>query len=95
VILIFIVGLSVYALFYFGASAALPRLRAHSLYTVDRVLPTEEADEDHGMSIDDIISATIGEAEDEDEDQPPHANVSRQNTISGNVPLAMSVVYIS
>jgi hypothetical protein len=38
VIPIFIVGLSVYALFYFGAPATLQRLRAHSPYTFDRVL---------------------------------------------------------
>jgi hypothetical protein len=69
--------------------------RASSFSDQMASLHTEEAEEDQGMSIDDIISATIGEAEAEDSDQPPHANVSRQNTISGNVPLDMSVVYVT
>jgi hypothetical protein len=40
---IFIVGLSVYALFYFVASAVFQRLSAYSLYTFGRVLRIYQA----------------------------------------------------
>lgn len=52
-------------------------------------LTTEEEEEEQnaGLSIDDVISATINEAEDEEFDELPIAGISRKNAIRGNLPI--------
>ena len=57
-------------------------------------LTTEEEEEEQnaGLSIDDVISATINEAEDEEFDELPIAGISRENAIRGKLPIDMYTI---